>query len=104
MILSWPQGVAETIREMHRVKLLQKLIPEFERISCYASYDYYHKYTVDEHSFLAVQMAEELLDSHSYIAKVYKEIKRKDLLNLALLLHDAGKEVVKTTRSEAAGL
>ena len=91
MILSWPQGVAETIREMHRVKLLQKLIPEFERISCYASYDYYHKYTVDEHSFLAVQMAEELLDSHSYIAKVYKEIKRKDLLNLALLLHDAGK-------------
>ncbi len=91
MILSWPQGVAETVREMHRVKVLQKLIPEFDKLSCYASYDYYHKYTVDEHSFLSVQMAEELHHSHSYIAKVYKEIKRKDLLHLALLLHDAGK-------------
>ena len=91
MILSWPQGVADTVREMHRVKLLQKLIPEFEKISCYASYDYYHKYTVDEHSFIAVQTAEELQHSHSFIAKVYKEIKRKDLLHLALLLHDAGK-------------
>ncbi len=91
MILSWPQGVADTVREMHRVKLLQKIIPEFDKLSCYASYDYYHKYTVDEHSFIAVRTAEELLQSHSYIAKVYKEIKRKDLLHLALLLHDAGK-------------
>ena len=103
MILSWPQGVAETVREMHRVKLLQKVIPEFEKISCYASYDYYHKYTVDEHSFIAVQTAEDLLLSHSYIAKVYKEIKRKDLLHLALLLHDAGKGSGEdhSTRGEA---
>ncbi|MCC7201255.1 MAG: [protein-PII] uridylyltransferase [Nitrospirae bacterium] len=91
MILSWPQGMADTAREMHKVKLLQKIIPEFGKISCYASYDYYHKYTVDEHSFLAVQMAEELLISNNYISKVYREIKRKDLLHLALLLHDAGK-------------
>jgi len=90
-IISWPRGIAEVLRQMHKVKVLQKLIPEFEKIACYASYDYYHKYTVDEHSFLAVQMAEDLLYAHGYIPKVYREIKRKDILHLALLLHDVGK-------------
>ena len=90
-IISWPQGVADILRQMHKVKVLQKVIPEFERIYCYASYDYYHKYTVDEHSFLAVEKAEELIYFRTYIAKVFKEIKRKDLLYLALLLHDIGK-------------
>lgn len=90
-IITWPQGMAEILRQMHKVKVLQKLIPEFEKISCYTSYDYYHKYTVDEHSFLAIQMAEALLYAHGYIPKVYREIKRKDILHLALLLHDAGK-------------
>ncbi|MBI5755495.1 MAG: [protein-PII] uridylyltransferase, partial [Nitrospirae bacterium] len=104
MILSWPQGVAETLRQMHRVKVLQKLIPEFEKISCYASYDYYHKYTVDEHSFLSIQIAEELLYSHGYIAKVYKEIKRKDILHLALLLHDIGKGGAEDHSTVGAGI
>lgn len=90
-IISWPHGIADTLRNMHKVKVLQKLIPEFERISCYSSYDYYHKYTVDEHSFIAIQMAEDLKYAHGYMPKVYREIKRKDLLHLALLLHDAGK-------------
>ncbi|MDD5434844.1 MAG: [protein-PII] uridylyltransferase [Nitrospira sp.] len=90
-IISWPDGIAETMRNMHKVKVLQKLIPEFERISCYASYDYYHKYTVDEHSFIAIQMAEDLKYAQGYMPKVYREIKRKDLLHLALLIHDAGK-------------
>ncbi len=90
-IITWPNGIADTMRQMHKVKIIQKLIPEFERISCYASYDYYHKYTVDEHSFIAIQMAEDLKYAHGYIPKVYREIKRKDLLHLALLIHDAGK-------------
>ena len=90
-IISWPQGISETLRQMQKVKVLQKLIPEYEKISCYSSYDFYHKYTVDEHSFISIQTAEELQYVHGYIAKVYREIKRKDLLHLALLLHDAGK-------------
>ncbi|MBI5038272.1 MAG: [protein-PII] uridylyltransferase [Nitrospirae bacterium] len=90
-IISWPNGISEILRQMHKVKVLQKLIPEFEKISCHASYDYYHKYTVDEHSFLSVQLAEELKYAHGYIPKVYREIKRKDILHLALLLHDIGK-------------
>ena len=90
-IISWPKGVAAILRQMHKVKVLQKLIPEFEKISCHASYDYYHKYTVDEHIFVSIEMAEELKYAHGYIPKVYREIKRKDILHLALLLHDAGK-------------
>ena len=90
-IISWSKGVAEILRQMHKVKVLQKIIPEFEKISCHASYDYYHKYTVDEHIFLSIEIAEELKYAHGYISKVYREIKRKDILHLALLLHDAGK-------------
>src|SRR5207237_1717823 len=89
-ILSEP-GVADTLNAMHRAHLLEKLIPVFSSVRGLMQFNQYHKYTVDEHSLLAVAKAEELGQERGIFKEVYEEIRRKDLLHLAVLLHDLGK-------------
>lgn len=89
-ILSGP-GTAKTLDAMHRAHLLEKLVPAFSRVRGLMQFNQYHKYTVDEHSLLAVAKAEAFAEHPGVLGDVYREIKRKDLLHLALLLHDLGK-------------
>jgi len=90
-ILSTPRGLADTLESMHRARLLEKLIPAFARVRGLMQFNQYHKYTVDEHSILAVRLAERLLEDKGAVGTIYREIHQKDLLHLALLLHDLGK-------------
>ena len=90
-ILSEPRGLADTLESMHRARLLQKLIPAFARVRGLMQFNQYHKYTVDEHSILAVRQAERLFEDQGPLGAIYQEIQQKDLLHLALLLHDLGK-------------
>jgi len=48
-------------------------------------------YTVDEHSLRAVENAIAFENESSVVGKTYRKIKDKNLLHLALLLHDLGK-------------
>ncbi len=89
-ILSGP-GTAHTLEAMHRAHLLEKIIPAFATVRGLMQFNQYHKYTVDEHSLLAVAKAEALAEDAGVLGEVYREIKRKDLLHLAVLLHDLGK-------------
>ncbi len=89
-ILAGP-GTAKALEAMHRAHLLEKLVPAFSRVRGLMQFNQYHKYTVDEHSLLAVAKAEALAEHPGVLGDVYREIKRKDLLHLALLLHDLGK-------------
>src|SRR5256884_20138 len=90
-ILSGPWRVAETLHAMHRVHLLERFVPTFGTVRGLMQFDAYHKYTVDQHSLLAVSQAEEIGTTNGLLGRVYREIKRKDLLHLALLIHDIGK-------------
>ena len=90
-ILSGPGRVADTLAAMHRVCLLERLIPAFGTVRGLMQFNAYHKYTVDQHSLLAVGQAEALGAENGLVGRVYREIKRKDLLHLAVLLHDVGK-------------
>src|SRR5207248_1819981 len=45
----------------------------------------------DEHCIRAVQEAEAMASEKSYLEGIYREIHRKDILHLGLLLHDLGK-------------
>ena len=90
-ILADTGRVADTLTLMHRVKLLEKLVPAFARVRGLMQFNQYHKYTVDEHSLLAVRQAELLANNEGTLGTVYAEIQQKDLLHLALLLHDLGK-------------
>ena len=90
-ILTGPCHVAGTLTAMHRVRLLERLVPAFGMVRGLMQFNAYHKYTVDHHSLLAVERAEEIGTGDGMMAQVYREIKRKDILHLAVLLHDLGK-------------
>ena len=90
-ILSQAGSVAPTLRTMHRMGWLETIIPEFSRTRGLMQFNEYHKYTIDEHCIRAVEEAESLLSHRGDISRVYGEISRKDLLHLALLVHDLGK-------------
>ena len=90
-ILSGPEAVADTLALMHQARVLEKLVPAFARVRGLMQFNQYHKYTVDEHSLLAVKKVETLGKQPGTLGKVYREIQVKDLLHLAVLLHDVGK-------------
>jgi [protein-PII] uridylyltransferase len=51
--------------------------------------DFYHRYTVDEHTLVAIESLEQIEDDR--FRELFNEIDRPDLLRFALLLHDIGK-------------
>jgi [protein-PII] uridylyltransferase len=80
---------------MHALGVLEMLIPEFHGIDALVIRDSYHRYTVDEHTFLTIDNVHGLRQpAHEYeqrLAQLLPEIDRLDLFLLALLLHDTGK-------------
>jgi [protein-PII] uridylyltransferase len=93
-ILALPYA-ARALRGLHDTGLLQVLFPEWNTITCLVVPDYYHRYTVDEHTLVAIEKLEELAGttdpSRKRFAEVLSEIPNLALLRLALLFHDAGK-------------
>jgi len=90
-ILSRPGQIGHTLEAMHQASLLEKLVPAFARVRGLMQFNQYHKYTVDEHSLLAVKEAERLQEEQGLVGEVYRQIVDKDILHLAILLHDLGK-------------
>ncbi len=88
---------ADALRAMNALRLLALLLPELKGIEALVVRDFYHRYTVDEHSFLAIEHLHRLKESKSEwdqrFASLLMEVEQPELLYLALLLHDSGKSV-----------
>src|SRR5262249_22504068 len=84
------KGIYDTLLAMHEVGLLGKIFPDFEEIRCRVIRDFFHRYTVDEHSLIAIRNIEELPATHRF-SVVLKELEHPELLLLSLLFHDIGK-------------
>ena len=88
---------AEALRAMHSLGLFTVLLPEFKLIDSLVVRDFYHRFTVDEHSFLAIECLHRARQANSEwdqrYGRLLEEIERPELLYLALLLHDVGKGV-----------
>ncbi|HSB44301.1 MAG TPA: [protein-PII] uridylyltransferase [Nitrospira sp.] len=84
-------GTTATLEAMHRAFLLEKMVPAMQTVRGLMQFNQYHKYTVDEHSLLAVGRAEALANEPTALGEVYRSIKRKDILHLSVLMHDLGK-------------
>ena len=86
---------SQALRTMHTLGVLEMLVPEFHGIDALVIRDSYHRYTVDEHTFLAIENVHALRDAaHDWERRftgLLDEIDRLELLLLALLLHDTGK-------------
>jgi [protein-PII] uridylyltransferase len=88
-------GLYARLSEMHDCGLLPRLFPEFQAISYRVIRDFYHKYTVDEHTLLTVRGVERLLSpaqrSRERFSGLLAELRSPELLVLSLLFHDVGK-------------
>jgi len=95
---------ADALRAMNALRLLTLLLPELKGIEALVVRDFYHRYTVDEHSFLAIENLHRLKDSKSEwdkrFAELQSELEQPELLYLALLLHDSGKAVPSDSHVE----
>lgn len=82
---------ARSMRVLHELGYLDKLIPAMKHARCLLQFNQYHKYTVDEHSLQSVERVTEFHDRDDALGEAYRSIADKKRLHLALLLHDLGK-------------
>jgi len=84
------RGIYDALLAMHEVGLLGRIFPDFEEIRCRVIRDFFHKYTVDEHSLIAIRNIEQLPPNHR-LSLILNELENPELLLLSLLFHDIGK-------------
>jgi [protein-PII] uridylyltransferase len=115
LLESWPQvrqililpHAASALRAMHQLGLLTTLFPALHAIDSLVIRDFYHRYTVDEHTFMAIQHLHDLKQTaprpalgggepagekwEASFAEIFRELEQPELLFLSLLFHDVGK-------------
>lgn len=104
-ILTSPHA-ADALRAMHRLGVLVAFFPEFHLIDSLVIRDFYHRYTVDEHSFTTIDSLHRLHQNstpldHRYL-EILNEAEQPELLYLALLFHDVGKGMPNESHVEAS--
>ena len=76
--------------------MLEKFIPEFSNLVNKIQYNHYHLFPVDKHSIRCVQVVNSFKENRqtgasSLYAEVFKDVRNKNVLYFAALLHDIGK-------------
>ncbi len=74
-------GVVEVLEALDQVGVLERLLPEWERVRCKPQRNPFHLWTVDRH----------LIETVVQAAALVRGVDRPDLLLLAALMHDIGK-------------
>ncbi|MHB1021442.1 MAG: [protein-PII] uridylyltransferase [Acidobacteriaceae bacterium] len=86
---------AEALRTMHELGILELVVPEFHGIDALVIRDAYHRYTVDEHTFVVIETLHQLPQATAEwehrLAGLLQELQHPELLYLAALMHDTGK-------------
>lgn len=90
-LMAQPARLGEMLRALHRVHVLERVIPSFAHARCLLQFNEYHKFTVDEHCLRAVELATGFQYDSGPLGRVYRKLKQKRALHLALLIHDLGK-------------
>ena len=94
-VLRWRGRVGLALRAMHETGFLGRFLPEFGRVSFLVQHDYFHRYTVDEHTLRAIEAIDEVASGTEAalrpFGRVLDEIEDTAPLYLGMLLHDVGK-------------
>lgn len=90
-VATWRGGLADLLRRLHDVGLLERFVPGFAHARDLLQFNNYHKYTIDEHCILAVERCLEFAADDGWLGRAWQGLTRPRPLLLALLLHDLGK-------------
>ena len=95
---------ASSLRAMHRLGLLVLLFKEFQAIDSLVIRDYYHRYTVDEHSLVTIENLHKLSSGESdpKFGDILRGIEHPELLYLSLMFHDVGKGMANESHVEGS--
>ncbi|MCB9209506.1 MAG: HD domain-containing protein [Ignavibacteriales bacterium] len=92
-LLRLPSNVGKTLLAMNEFSFLDILLPEFKSLNGFFQPGVYHCYTADEHTLIALQNLENLSEEDNHLARLFKSLHSRDLLYMAVLLHDIGKPI-----------
>lgn len=92
-ILKLPRNVGQTLSVMNELGVLSAFMQEFNELNGFLQHGVYHCYTADEHTLIAIQNVEMLEKNDTPLGKIFNNIKDKEILFLALLLHDIAKPI-----------
>ena len=94
VILALPYA-SMALRVLQNTGLMQVLFPEWESVVSLVVRDFYHRYTVDEHTLVCIERLTALRHTQDTAARrfagILSEIDNPAVLLFALLYHDVGK-------------
>ncbi|HEY7211031.1 MAG TPA: ACT domain-containing protein [Bryobacteraceae bacterium] len=93
-LLSEPHA-SLALREMEDAGILAAALPSWGTVESLVVRDFYHRYTVDEHTLVAIGAIDLLLSNASDATPRFRDLAREEdqlaLVRMSLLLHDIGK-------------
>ena len=86
----------QLLRRMNESGLLGKFIPAFGKVVAMMQFNMYHHYTVDEHLIRSIGAlsdleADRIGEEHPLSRQILPDVKDREVLYIALLLHDIAK-------------
>ena len=95
-ILTDRRNPEKILRMMNEAGVMGRFLPDFGRVVAQTQLDLYHVYTVDEHSIRAIGVLAAiergaLADELPLASTLIHQLRMRDVLYLALLLHDVAK-------------
>jgi [protein-PII] uridylyltransferase len=95
-ILTAEEDPEVTLRRMNESGVLPRFIPDFGRVVALMQFDMYHKYTVDEHTLVAIGTLHRILNGKMTEAlplasRIGRQIASRRALFVAILCHDIAK-------------
>src|SRR5664279_1364923 len=94
------------VRAMHETGVLTAIFPELAEIECLVIRDFFHRYTVDEHTLVTLQNLWSLRGAADPWLCTFRdllaEIKDPGVLAFALLFHDSGKGMITEGHVDAS--
>jgi len=77
------------LRAMQEAGVMANALPEWHEIECLIVRDFHHRYTVDEHTMVAIASLESVVDTR--FKELFHEVHDPAAVRFALLLNDIGK-------------